>query len=259
MVLTLFYLTLGVFGLGLSLVLISVIASIEFAKITFAPSNSFIDHFMKALFILAILLIVIQDVIGNKLWFSLIVSIYVVHLIGFLFKVTRVGKLDKAVFDIMSFFFGVLYIGFPTYFFIKILNGVDGLKWCFTLACVTLMYDIVAYFSGTKWGKHKISVIISPNKSWEGFFGGFFGSIFAGVFCYVVLKLQVEFWLFLLVCIMCGVVGQIGDLFESLIKRDARIKDSGRILPGHGGMLDRIDSLLLSIPVMFWLITSLHT
>lgn len=258
-VLVLFYLTLGLFGLGLSIVLISIIASYEFAKITFASSNGLIDYFTKALFILAILWIVIQDVIEPKFWFSFIIAIYVVHMLVFLFKVTKVGKLDKAVFDIMSFFFGVLYIGFPTYFFITILNGTDGLKWCFTLTCVTLMYDIMAYFSGIKWGKHKISMIISPNKSWEGLVGGLLGSMIAGVACFVGLGLQVEFWLFLLVCIMCGIVGQIGDLFESLIKRDARIKDSGRILPGHGGMLDRIDSLLLSIPVMFWLISSLHT
>ena len=257
--LCLFYLALGLFGLGLSLVLISLVASYEFAKITFAPSKGVIDYFTTALFVLAILLVVMQDIIEARFWFSLLIAIYVVHMMVFLFKVTKVGKLDKAVFDIMSFFFGVIYIGFPTYFFIKILNSVDGLKWCFTITCVTLMYDIMAYFSGTKWGRHKISSIISPNKSWEGLVGGLFGSVFAGIVCFVLFGLQVEFWLFLLVCVICGVVGQIGDLFESLIKRDAKIKDSGSILPGHGGMLDRIDSLLLSIPVMFWLIVNLHT
>ncbi len=254
------YLSLGTIGLSVGLVVMGLVAGLEFAKLTFAldGDRGFLDYFVRVLFIFGILSVVVRDLINYEYWFAIIILIYILNLVVFFVKAISSNTMDRVVFNMMSFLFGVLYIGLPTYFFIKMLNGTDGLKWCVSLACITLAYDMAAYFSGIKWGKSKISVV-SPHKTWEGFIGGFVATVFGSIFCFFVLSLQVQFWLFLLVCIFCGVVGQVGDLFESLIKRNANVKDSGYILPGHGGMLDRIDSMLFSTPIMFWLITRLYT
>lgn len=111
-------------------------------------------------------------------------------------------------------------------------------------------YDSFAYICGSLFGKHKMFPDISPKKSWEGFFGGMFLSLGAVFFLspmFVILSRSE--WLFLTIIIV--LTGTIGDLIESAIKRNAGIKDSGKFLPGHGGFLDRFDSLLFAAPFVF--------
>lgn len=113
------------------------------------------------------------------------------------------------------------------------------------------MTDSAAYFVGSAIGKHKLFPRVSPNKSWEGAIAGFVFSIIT----LIVLKsflLNFLSWIDIIAFgVIVGVFGQIGDLIESLIKRDAGVKDSSNIIPGHGGIFDRFDSLLYSAPIIF--------
>ena len=126
----------------------------------------------------------------------------------------------------------------------------DGIWWVVAALTVTWANDTSAYFFGRFLGKHKLYPAVSPSKTWEGFFGGFVGSI-GGLFI-----LRGFFFpaMTVLDCValgaVCGVVGPAGDLCESMLKRAYEVKDSGKIIPGHGGMLDRIDALIFNAPVV---------
>jgi len=126
---------------------------------------------------------------------------------------------------------------------------------CFLLSFFcTWATDACAFFVGSSMGRHKLLPNISPNKSWEGMIAGITGSFIMGFIMYflkgvTVLRLpNYSFGIYLVVGFMQGVLGMIGDLSESFIKRTANIKDSGSFFPGHGGVLDRIDSLIFAIP-----------
>ena len=116
------------------------------------------------------------------------------------------------------------------------------------------MGDAGGYFVGTKFGKHKLVPKISPKKSVEGALGGLFFSACTAVFVKYLFDLPFSALFAVFTGIILGLAGQIGDLMESAFKRAGGFKDSGHILPGHGGVLDRIDSLFLGIPVAFVLI-----
>jgi len=111
--------------------------------------------------------------------------------------------------------------------------------------------DSGAYFIGSKFGKSKMAPRISPNKSWEGTIGGFVTSIIGGALFNLLLMDGNAILFSMLVAGVASSAGQAGDLVESLLKRAADVKDSGKIFPGHGGMLDRIDSLLYSAIVVY--------
>jgi phosphatidate cytidylyltransferase len=112
------------------------------------------------------------------------------------------------------------------------------------------MSDIGGYFAGVNFGKHKLLERISPKKSWEGVAGGFVLCIISSIILSnFVTKLDLTEWIILGIIICISSV--IGDLIESMIKRTANVKDSGTILPGHGGILDRFDSALLVIPIVY--------
>ena len=111
--------------------------------------------------------------------------------------------------------------------------------------------DSAAYFLGTAFGKHKLFPRVSPNKSWEGALAGFIFAIISMVVLNTVLLAFISLTDALVIGVIIGLFGQIGDLIESLLKRDAGVKDSSNIIPGHGGVLDRFDSLIFSSPLIF--------
>jgi phosphatidate cytidylyltransferase len=112
--------------------------------------------------------------------------------------------------------------------------------------------DIGAYFTGKSIGRHKLIAWLSPGKTWEGLIGGLLVAALVGAACAPFL-VEVEWWQGLIFGAIFGFVGQCGDLLESLMKRDAEVKDSGNTIPGFGGVLDVIDSPLVTAPVAYLL------
>lgn len=144
---------------------------------------------------------------------------------------------------------GFVYLGLLPSYAYRLLDLNNGLIWFLTLLAVVFAGDIGAYVVGVLIGKHKINPRLSPKKTWEGAMGGLIGSTLAGFACsYFLPQIQVNALLVTAVC--AGFVAQFGDFFESLVKRVADVKDSGRIMPGHGGVLDRIDGVLFASPVI---------
>lgn len=125
--------------------------------------------------------------------------------------------------------------------------STDGVLWLLSLVLIVAVDDMFAFFGGTNLGKHKLAPSISPGKSWEGMFVGSAVAIGMGaVVGYIMYDLSVLDGLAL--GIIAAVFNPIGDLFESMVKREIGVKDSGRLLPGHGGMLDRLDAILMCAP-----------
>lgn len=150
---------------------------------------------------------------------------------------------------------GFVYCGwFPMHLlFLRELHSAqfhDGLGFVVMMFTAILMTDIGCYYAGTHLGKHKLAPVISPNKTIEGSIGGAIAAVIGAVI--VGWFIGVQWYVSLFAGLLCTVFAQIGDLCESLIKRDAGVKDSGNTLPGHGGFLDRADSFVLTIPVMYY-------
>jgi phosphatidate cytidylyltransferase len=150
---------------------------------------------------------------------------------------------------------GYLYgAALPSYF-ILLRKLPEGIHWLFWTASVTAVGDTAAYYIGSLRGRSKLLPRISPNKTVEGAVAGLFGNV-AGALAYGSLFFPAQLapaGIFL--ALLVGVTGQLGDLCESMLKRAVGLKDSGGILPGHGGVLDRLDSLLFSVPVVFYWVT----
>jgi phosphatidate cytidylyltransferase len=157
---------------------------------------------------------------------------------------------------------GLLYIGWLFSYLIVLRKLPMGKECLFTLLLITWIGDSGAYIIGTKWGRRKLIPRISPKKSIEGAGGGLVFSLLAALLTrwFFVIPLASKWFNpldlsithYVVLGLLLGAVGQVGDLAESLLKRDANVKDSSRIIPGHGGLLDVIDSLLFTAPVMYY-------
>ena len=126
----------------------------------------------------------------------------------------------------------------------------NGLKLLIGFVLIAAIDDIAAYFAGTAFGSHKMAPSISPAKSWEGFAGGLAGALGGGALFGMMLT-ELSPLEGLAIGAVCGVLAPAGDLVESLFKREIGIKDSGRLLPGHGGFLDRLDAILFCAPAVY--------
>ena len=125
-----------------------------------------------------------------------------------------------------------------------------GAKTVLFLMILTWIADIAAYFSGRRWGRRRLCDRVSPGKSWEGVYGALLaGALFAALVAVARQMNLADILFFVLICLVTVSASIVGDLLESLVKRMRNVKDSGNILPGHGGVLDRIDSLTAALPV----------
>jgi phosphatidate cytidylyltransferase len=161
------------------------------------------------------------------------------------------GKWSLGGNDMAGYLLGALVI-LPTWAAMSALHAVD--TWLM-LAVMALVWvaDVAAYFAGRTFGRHKLAPAISPGKTWEGVAGAVVGVLTYGgivlAFSPLAGKLPLSLPLFVLLLLVLTAVSVMGDLFESLLKRQAGIKDSSQLLPGHGGVLDRIDALTSTLPV----------
>ena len=147
---------------------------------------------------------------------------------------------------------GVLYIGLMISFYINMRALSDGRWWAYLVLACTALCDVFAYAVGSNLGKHAMATSVSPGKTWEGAAGGMAASIFFAVILGLCFQLPGQWWQFFILGAIIGLFSQIGDLVESLLKRNAGKKDAGHLLPGHGGILDRIDSHLLVGPIAYY-------
>lgn len=151
--------------------------------------------------------------------------------------------------------FGIFYISWFMSFLIKIRHLNQGAGLLITVFGITKAGDIGAYLLGSRFGRHALISRVSPNKTREGFFGGILFSMLAALGGKFFMPDTFSYLHILALGLFLGVLGQLGDLSESLIKRDCAVKDSGDIFPGLGGALDCIDSLLFTAPVFyFWVL-----
>ena len=157
--------------------------------------------------------------------------------------------------DVTAAVFAVIYLPFPATFVSAMLSPADGPRRVLTFIILTICSDIGGYFAGItlgRGGRHLMAPVISPKKTWEGFAGSVAACLVAGWLC-ITLLLHGHAWQGLLTGAAAVLAAILGDLVESMIKRDLDIKDMGTLLPGHGGLLERLDSLLLVAPVV-WLL-----
>lgn len=167
----------------------------------------------------------------------------------------------NAIVGLSTTLFGVLYVSWFLSFLVKIrlmLPGVEGIKLLAFILLVTKSGDIGALLVGSRYGRHALLPKVSPNKSIEGAAGSFIFSVVTAVLCKSLLP-DLPTFTTIHVALMgafFGGLGQLGDLSESLIKRDCNVKDSGKLLPGMGGVLDVIDSLLFSAPAFYLYMSS---
>lgn len=149
---------------------------------------------------------------------------------------------------------GILYISFLFTFIIKlryIPNAQEGKGWVMGLFIIPKFSDISAYLFGTKFGRHKLIPRISAKKTIEGAVAGIIGAVLISLLLRFWFLRGISWFSIVVLGILLSVVGQVGDLIESLIKRDAKVKDSGKLVPGIGGVLDLMDSLLFAGPVLY--------
>lgn len=159
---------------------------------------------------------------------------------------------DGFVRDVTATVFCLVYLPFLASFVALLLEPDDGVQQVLTFIAVTIASDIGGFVAGVLFGRHPMAPVISPKKTWEGFTGSAIGCVLAGVACLVWL-LDDEWWIGVVLGLIAVVAATLGDLAESLIKRDLGIKDMSNILPGHGGIMDRLDSLLATVSVA-WLV-----
>jgi phosphatidate cytidylyltransferase len=161
---------------------------------------------------------------------------------------------DGFVRDVSATVFCLVYVAFLAGFVPLLLRPGDGARQVLTFIIVTISSDIGGYAVGVLIGKHPLAPRISPKKSWEGFAGSAVSCVIAGVLC-VTLLLHGAWWVGTVLGLLAVVAATLGDLCESLVKRDLGIKDMGNLLPGHGGIMDRLDSLLFTVPVVWLVLT----
>ena len=163
-------------------------------------------------------------------------------------------KKDRLVHEtVKKTLLGVIYVPVLLSYLILLRGGdqMDGAKWTFFVLAIVFAGDIGALYFGTFLGKHKLSPAVSPKKTIEGSLGGIAVNIIAGIGFKLLLQPELSWGISFLFFVSLGIMGQMGDLFESGLKRVAGIKDSGGILPGHGGILDRADAAMFAAPVAY--------
>lgn len=213
--------------------------------------------FVKRLFVFlatALFLLITIDQLKYIANFALISSFVIVASFGVLFH-RSFKDLDQVLAFVAKNCLGLVYVCFLPATVVWTIQTNNGIEWFLCLLGVVFAGDIGAYLFGITIGKNKIAPALSPQKTVQGAIGGLFFSILIALsFTYLIPNTP------LYVLALCGLFGgifaQIGDFFESLIKRVSGVKDSGSIMPGHGGVLDRLDGVLFAAPLFFFIATS---
>jgi len=161
------------------------------------------------------------------------------------------GDVREALDPMAYTFLGVVYVAGLMSYFLLIQPQEEGPKYILFLFMVIWLGDTAAYYVGKNFGKKRLAPAISPGKTIEGAAAGLFGSLAGGATAQLSFLQSISLTHCLIMALFCGILGQFGDLAESLLKRNAGVKDSGSLIPGHGGVLDRLDSLMFAGPAFY--------
>jgi phosphatidate cytidylyltransferase len=244
-------------GFTALIVILGVLAALEFYRMVAAtrpPPLTYFGLVWTALFILSRssgLLSPLETHLNPDLVTPLLLtSALVLSLIGILVRRQKEGAFSSWVWTIA----GILYIGWLLSHLVA-LRGLDsGRNLVFLVLFATWVSDTTAFLIGRRFGRRKLAPAISPAKTWEGTIGGICGAIIMSIpfFTPTPFQLPLGYGPVILLSVLVSILGQTGDLIESLLKRNLGVKDSGKMMPGHGGVLDRIDSLILAGIVVYY-------
>ena len=244
-------------GFTAFMVIFGILAALEFYRMVAmskAPPLTYFGLIWTALFILSRnseLLAILEPRFNLSLVTPLLLaSAVVLSLIGLLSRRQKEGAFTSWAWTIA----GILYVGWLLSHLVA-LRGLDaGRNWVFFALFTTWASDTTAFFIGRKLGRHKLAPNISPGKTWEGATGGILGAIIVSILFFTAtpFHLPLTYWQAIPLSILVSIFGQVGDLVESLLKRNMGVKDSGKLMPGHGGVLDRMDSIIFAGIVVYY-------
>ncbi len=244
LILLLTVVTYGGILIDISVLIISLIGLHEFNNAVKKSNNLRVVVFSNYLLTIGIFII---NITSKYDYFGLLLFAYIINLLSIFVMNEKVGLNDVGI-----TLLGGLYIPF----FISHISHLDGSKYIWLVFITAFATDTFAYFIGIKFGRNKLCPKLSPKKSIEGSIAGVFGSLIVTIAYAYFLKIDNIVMLSIL-SIICSVMAQFGDLTASKIKRISGIKDYGKIMPGHGGVLDRFDSILFTAPIVYYYITYL--
>jgi len=212
---------------------------------------------------IAVLVAIAALFLGNFFYFEETAVIFGVLSLGLLVCCTFSSAIEMVMADAAISVFCFFYVGLTLLALPALREEANGPSLVVFLLFVVWAGDIAALYVGSSLGRHKLAPSISPNKTWEGAAGSVVGSLLAAGGLLALanwftqlnsakLSYPEEFWYWLVLAVVVNVAAQLGDLAESALKRSAGVKDSGTLLPGHGGVLDRIDALLIAAPVLWY-------
>ncbi len=189
--------------------------------------------------------------IDQLIVFSFLAAFFFIFLYILLFRPSPIETVAQRV---SASFFGLVYVPFLAFFFVLLQAFEGGWRYIVMALVIVWMSDTGAYFAGRAFGRHKLYPKVSPKKTWEGFAGGVIASVIGAVVAAKIVGIDWPTEHLIAIGGLMSIIGALGDLCESLLKRSYGVKDSGSILPGHGGILDRFDALLFAVPVMYYYI-----
>jgi phosphatidate cytidylyltransferase len=174
----------------------------------------------------------------------------------------RRDSIRDRVTGMMANLLGIFYLGFCLFpaFAVRYTFGARvGLEWTLTLLAVTWMGDTAAFLAGKGFGRTRLAPMLSPNKTNEGAVAGLLIGLLVALLLRRFLFADLPLRHVVLASLLIGIFGQLGDLAESMLKRAAGVKESSNLIPGHGGMLDRIDSLLFAFPILYLYLQQIYS
>jgi phosphatidate cytidylyltransferase len=186
---------------------------------------------------------------NDRLIISTIGMLFISFSFVFLF---RIRTIETAAQEIAFALLAFIYIPFLLMHLVLLRQTEFGVQWLFVIMLIVMTNDSAAYYTGSAFGKNRLYPLVSPKKSIEGAIGGLAGSLGGTLLAKFTFFPQLTFRDAIVTALVIGMVGQAGDLFESLLKRSFGVKDSGTIIPGHGGVLDRLDSILFAAPITYY-------
>ncbi len=247
----------GHIGATIVTAVLSLGMSLEFSKIIFRLSDA--NEKKIALLGTNWLIIFINIFLPYTLIECLMVSFVFLFTYFLITAEKHAASLKEHFQEFMNLIFVLVYVVMFMSFLPMIRKGPNGVNWLILFLLINWVGDSAAYFVGRKYGKNKLYPIISPNKTIEGSLGGLLGSLLVALIYKLLLFKDLGILPAILTALIVGLFSQVGDLCESMIKRAYGIKDSGQILPGHGGILDRFDGVLFTMPIMYLCTQFFHT